>query len=99
LKICSNLDRKSLIEQKKKYELAIAWLTKIDELHLSVAKDYLFRELPETSTTFSEYIVVDTCASEESRDWKQLFREDDKVWLYTGDIIINFSLKKIDKVE
>lgn len=86
LKISPDPIDSAIVAKKVNYDRAIAWLKKIDELQLTLPKDYIFKQLPETKMAFSEYKVVDTLESDDPNHWNVLQSEEASDFgLYTDD--------------
>lgn len=90
LKSAQGDEHTQILEQKLELDTAIQWLEKIEMLQLHHPNDYIFAQLPDTKTTFSEYKIVETLESDKNSDWQEvkLSHEEEELWLYSGDWVI-----------
>jgi len=79
-----------IVEKKREIDTAIQWLKKIDTLQLHRSDDYMFAQLPDTRTAFSEYKIVETLESDDPQDWQEvkLMSQGEELWFYAGDWVI-----------
>ena len=76
------------LSELQEIDKAMNWLKKIEELNLEIVQKYDVVELPDMTTGYSGFRVMNDCETDDIRQWVELRKDDHPVCMAEGDILI-----------